>query len=217
MKSFIQHIDRRHRQAMTDYLRGHPRYDTMNSWNRSTSYAHGVKLHDLELTPEQLAVAWDLLDCEEVFDAIQALLQEWAIGHQWRWQVGFNGRSNGYLVLYQGGLDHEHARTARCDACGKLTWHKQDVPCTREGCDGALRVLEKPRPRIITYPGRSLDQGEDFADWDIESLRDRVRLIQSFDRLCQDVLELFCHTCDHYTVIDRQILVPKTVKVLEPV
>ncbi len=216
MKTFCKKIDMRSREAMVAFLSGHFRYDTMNSWNRATSYANCVKIHRLDLTREQLDKAWDMLEMEEVFDAIHGLIQEWAMEREWRWQVGFNGRSGGYLVLYQGGMDYKNAKTARCDACGKLTWHKEAVPCTTEGCPGTLAVLEKPRPQIVTYPGRGLDQGEDFAEWAMDDLRERVRLVQEFDRLCDDIVSEFLYYCDHYLIIEKDILVPKTVKVLEP-
>ena len=216
MKTFSQKVDTRSREAMTAFLSGHFRYNTMNSWNRATSYANCVKVHRLDLTREQLDKAWAMLDMTEVFDAIHWILQDWAEEREWRWQVGFNGRSGGYLVLYQGDMDYKNAKTAQCDVCGKLTWHKEDVPCTTKGCPGTLTVLEKPRPQIVTYPGRGLDQGEDFGEWSVDSLRDRVKLVQEFDRLCDDVVAEFVRFCEEYVVVEKDIMVPKTVKVLEP-
>jgi hypothetical protein len=206
----------RSREAMVAFLSSHGRYWTMNSWNRSTSYANCVKVHRLDLTPEQLRQAWDMLDMPEVYDAIHRVLGEWTEKHDWRWQVGFNGRSGGYLVLYQGALDYQNARTAQCDVCGKLTWHDKEQPCTSDGCGGTLRVLPKPRPQIVTYPGRGLDESENYADWSLTDLRDRVRLVQDFDRLCDAVVAVFVDCCETCTVVEREILVPKTVKVLEP-
>jgi hypothetical protein len=216
MKTFFKKVDTRSREAMTAFLSGHFRYNTMNSWNRCTSYANCVKVHRLDLTREQLDKAWAMLDMTEVFDAIHSILQDWAAEREWRWQVGFNGRSGGYLVLYQGGMDYKNVKTAQCDVCSKLTWHKENVPCTTKGCDGTLTVLEKPRPQIVTYPGRGLDQGEDFDEWSMDSLRDRVKLVQEFDQLCDDVVAEFLRFCEEYVVVEKDIMVPKTVKVLEP-
>ena len=217
MKTYYKKVDLRSREAMVAFLAGHFRYDTMNSWNRSTSYANCVKLHRLELSEAQMNRAWELLDVDEVYTAINDRLNEWSVLHDWNWQVGFNGRSSGYLVLYQGALDYQNARTAQCDVCGKLTWHKENVPCTRTGCTGTLKVLEKPRPQIVTYPGRGLDESEDFQSWNMDSLRARVELVQSFDRLCDEVVELFADYCDNYKVVDQEIMVPKHIKVLEAV
>ena len=216
MKTFNTKVDRRSRKAMIAFLEGHRRYDTMNSWNRSTSYANCVKIHHLDLTREQMDKAWAMLDMAEVFDVIHGILHEWSAAHEWRWQVGFNGRSGGYLVLYQGGLDYKNAKTAQCDTCGKLTWHKENVSCTTSGCAGTLKVLEKPRAQVVTYPGRGLDQSEDFGEWSMDSLRDRVKLVQEFDQLCDAVVAEFLYYCDEYTVVEKDIMVPKKVKVLEP-
>jgi hypothetical protein len=215
MKTFYKNVDMRNREAMIAFLDGHFRYDTMNSWNRSTSYANCVKIHRLDLPREQMDKAWAMLDMEEVFDAIHGIIRDWSEAHAWEWQVGFNGRSGGYLVLYQGGLDWKNARTAQCDTCGKQTWHKENVPCTVKGCPGTLKVLEKPRPQVVTYPGRGLDQSEDFAEWGMDRLRDRVRLVQEFDKLCDECVAEFVHYCENYNIVERDIIVPKTIKVLE--
>ena len=215
MKTFYRKVDTRSREAMIAFLEGHNRYDTMNSWNRATSYANCVKVHRLDLTREQMDKAWAMLDMEEVFDAIHGIIQDWSVEHDWRWQVGFNGRSGGYLVLYQGGLNYQNARSAQCDTCGKLTWHKEDVPCTTQGCTGTLKVLEKARPQIVTYPGRGTDESEDFQEWSIDQLRDRVKLVQEFDKLCDAVVTEFLHYCENFTIVEKDIMVPKTIKVLE--
>lgn len=217
MKTFYRKVDMRNREAMIAFLEGHFRYHTMNSWNRSSSYANCVKIHRLDLTREQMDKAWTMLDMAEVFDAINGIIHDWSTAYEWRWTAGFNGRSSGYLVLYQGGLDYQNARTAQCDTCGKKTWHKQDTPCTTDWCHGTLRVLPKPVPQIVMYPGRGLDAGEEFEEWDMESLRDRVGLVQEFDRLCDNVLKAFVDFCDHYEAVDEEILVPKTIKVLKAV
>jgi hypothetical protein len=188
----------------------------MNSWNRSTSYANCLKIHRLELPDEIQQKAWDMLECTEVYDVFNRLIRDWADAHDWEWQAGFNGRSGGYLVLYRGGLDWKNAKTAKCDHCGKLTWHKQATPCTSGYCNGTLQVLEKPQPQIFSQPGKPVDQDEDFSEWDMDSLRERVQLVQEFDRLCDQSVDEFIHFCRNYDVVDTDILVPKRVKVLEP-
>ena len=217
MKTFERKVNMRRREDMIRFLRDHDRYWTMNSWNRSSSYANCVKIHMLGLTRGQLETAWEMLDVPQVYDAIHRILEDWAHKHEWRWQIGFNGRSGGYLVLYQGDLDHTNARTAQCDECGKLTWHKKETPCTSDDCDGTLRLLPEPRPQIVTYPGRGLDEDPSFDDWSMAELRNRVRLIQDFDRACDAALAEFIRFCEEYRVVEKDILVSKTVRALEPV
>ena len=63
-----------------------------------------------------------------------------------------------------------------------------------------------------TYPGRSTDTGEDFEDWDIYSLRERVKLVQDFDRFCDDVLSEVRNILDNFEVDEDIVYVPQTVK-----
>ena len=122
------------------YLSEHFRYFTMHSWNRSTSYACNVKLHKLTMEPETRERAYVLLDVQEAFAEVNALMQTFDRKHEYRWQVGFNGRSGGYLVLYQGGRKETDYKT-RCSDCGKLTWYETEQNCHVEGCEGTLEVL----------------------------------------------------------------------------
>jgi hypothetical protein len=217
MNTFDTRVDLRSRSSMTAYLSGHFRYVTMHSVNGATSYANCVKVHRLRLTPAQLERAWDMLDMPAVFHVIRAGLERWAEARRWEWQVHFNGRSSGYLVLYRGGMDYEHAHTAQSDDCGKLTWHTQDTPCTGEGCDGVLRVLEKPAPQIVTWPGRGVDEHEDWSEWDLGSLRERARLVQSFDRARGLAVATFAGFCNTYRVIEKTVPLPTRVRALERV
>ena len=42
---FYRRVDLRSRSSMTEFLRGHFRYNTLNHWNRSTSYANNIKIY----------------------------------------------------------------------------------------------------------------------------------------------------------------------------
>lgn len=217
MTTFARPVDLRSRAAMTAFLEGHFRYHTMNSWNLATSYANCVKVHRLGLTSAQLERAWEMLEMPQVFDALRAGFRRWAEARQWEWQIGFNGRSNGYLVLYRGGLDWDHAHTAQCDECGRLTWHTRDAPCTSDDCDGTLRVLAKPVPQIYTQPGLGVDEHEDWSDWDLGSLRERTRLVESFDRACDLAVATFVGFGNGYRVVEKTVPVATRVRALERV
>ncbi len=45
---FNKEVDKRYREAMKAFLQKHFRYHIMNSWNRSTSYANCIKLHQID-------------------------------------------------------------------------------------------------------------------------------------------------------------------------
>jgi hypothetical protein len=84
-------------------------------------------------------------------------------------------------------------------------------------CGGPRVNFLKPPTQILLYPGQDVDQGEDFEDWSIEQLRDRVKLIQSFDQLCDDIVAELTRLCNEYDVVEEQICVPTTVKKLQPI
>jgi len=51
-KHFYKKVDIRKPKDMIDYLKNHFRYNTMNSWNRSTSYANNLKIY--KVIPKEL-------------------------------------------------------------------------------------------------------------------------------------------------------------------
>ena len=199
------------KKAMVEFLQGHFRYNTMNSWNNATSYANCVKLHKIfDVVPD---IAYEMLEITQVWGEINHTIRKWEEKHDYTWQAGFNGRSGGYIVLYQGGKKDEGYKT-QCDECERLTWYESEQKCHVEGCEGTLRKLENPAYRVFSYPGKSLDMDADFEEWDIYSLKERVRLIQDFDRLCDECVSIFKNYCKNYKIKEEEVLVPKKVKVL---
>jgi len=102
MKTFLKKVDTRSRKAMADYLSGHFRYHTANSWNGSTSYAHDMKIYNLGLTSEIQGKLYEFMECEDFYRLIDGCIADFGQRHGYKWQAGFNGRQGGYLVLYQG-------------------------------------------------------------------------------------------------------------------
>lgn len=92
------------RKEMVKFLKNHFRYDTANSWNQSTSYARNVKIYNIGLSEVLEAKALDLI-CEEGFNELVAclydpLVEQFEEETSLDYTIGFNGRSDGYLVLY---------------------------------------------------------------------------------------------------------------------
>lgn len=201
------------REEMISFLKNHFRYDTMSSWNRSTSYANNMKIHHLGLPN----MAYDLLGMQEVTDDIDDLISEWREEEQNNyWTAGFNGRSGGYLVLYQCRLEPSGYKSF-CTSCGQRNYQsiEKSNKCGRCGAESRIDYA-KPHMTLKTYPGRNIDD-EDFADWDMFALKDRVRLVQSFDRLCDDIVLLVADLCNSYKVVEKEICVPRKIKVLQAV
>ena len=73
MKRFYMPVDLRSRTAMTEYLQNHFRYPTMNSWNRSESYACNLKITHLGLTSEIVDKLFDMIETQEFFSAQRKL------------------------------------------------------------------------------------------------------------------------------------------------
>lgn len=57
---FYQKVSKRSREAMSGFLARHYRYNTMNSWNQSTSYANNVKVPNLDVPQELQELAYDV-------------------------------------------------------------------------------------------------------------------------------------------------------------
>lgn len=217
MKKFYQPVDLRSRAAMTAYLKGHFRYPTMNSWNQATSYACNLKVDRLGLSAEISDKLLDMLATDEFQDAMLSLRCRFGMEHDYLWQAAMNGRSGGYLVLYQG-YSRPGKYKSYCRSCGQKNYtsvsETGDV-CGRCGSHSRVDYATPPL-EVGAYPGRGTDDSEDFEDWSMDQLRERVRLVQEFDQLADamvaEALEL-ARTC---TVEEEEYYVPQTRKVLVP-
>lgn len=94
-------IDITNDKQMFNFINSHYQYDTLNSWNKLQSIANNVKLYNLNLKGDWTK-ALDLLFSEGESDLvynINDMLEDWEYAHK-GYKLGFNGRSSGYLVLY---------------------------------------------------------------------------------------------------------------------
>ena len=57
---------------------------------------------------------------------------------------------------------------------------------------------------------------EDYEDWSIQDLRDRVRLVQELDALADEMVQQAVQMAMDYSVEEVEILVPQTRVVLVP-
>ncbi|MDO8726721.1 MAG: hypothetical protein Q7J35_11695 [Candidatus Methanoperedens sp.] len=126
------------REEMIAFLRGHFRYYTMNSWNRSTSYARRVKIHNLGLTGEQESRAYDLIYVEDTFLEINEKIGEFSEENGYRYQACFNGSSSGYIVMLQGGKEPSGYQSY-CSECGQMNYKK------------VLPIAETPEDKVRNY------------------------------------------------------------------
>lgn len=215
MLKFFTEVDKRSRKAMTDFLENHFRYNTMNSWNQSTSYACNMKLHNLGVTGEQIDKLFDMRHTDEYYDLQRQLMDDFACENNHYWQVGMNGRSGGYLVLYQGYREPSGYKSY-CTACGQKNWTA--VAETGNVCgmcrQPARRDFSHTHMKTGVYPGKPTDMYEDFDYWDMGSLRSRVSLVQSLDRLADDMVAEAIWLAENHSVVEETYLVPQTRMVL---
>jgi hypothetical protein len=212
---FYRKVDTRSRQSMVAFLMRHARYNTMNSWNRATSYAHCVKVHRLGLASAEWAKAYDVLQAAEVSDAWQPVMDEFTDDWDGRATIGFNGRSGGYLVLYESEYQDSEYRSY-CSACGQQNYQISTVEsCLCGRCGAAARVNYDVAPRkLVVWPGRGMDESRDFGDWPMSHLKERVRLVHAFDRACDRIRDNFIDMIHRFDVVDEEFSVIRTRKVL---
>ena len=150
-------------KSMFNFLNNHYTYYTLNSWNGLKSIANRVKIYDLCLDATWETV-FNLLadedDCSGLQFKIAEMINNWECDHP-DYKLGFNGRSCGYLVIYNK------------DNYGSI------LPCHFYGCDTYEEWKELIR-----------EGHYDCVKDHMSELREYTELVRSFDRLCDDLREL---------------------------
>ena len=209
----------RTRKAMIAFLSAHYRHHTMNSWNQATSYAVRIKVRCLNLTNDETSRVYEAMDIDHCFFAsgFNQILHEFDVAHQHCWQIGTNGRSGGYCVLYQGG-SKDSGYKSRCEDCDQLNYQEakpEPAKCGR--CNEMSRYnLKAPVMSIFTYPGKGLGMDDDFADWDTSCLRSRVNLVWSFDLAVERACHAFLAWATSHKPTKKTIMVPKEIIIATP-
>lgn len=217
MVRYYQPVDKRSRREMVVYLSEHFRYSTLSHWNGATSYAHNMKLSRLDLDADTWNKLFDLLYIDEFAWRMQLLRQDFAQQHNYIWQAGMNGRSGGYLVLYSG-EKRPSGYKSYCTACGQQNYTsilESGTKCGR--CGEASRTdYSQTHMNTVTFPGRSIDQYEDFDEWSMDELRDRVEVVQSFGILADDMVAEAISIAKSYSIEEEVFFVERTRKVMVP-
>lgn len=142
-----------------DFLVNHFTYDTLNPWNGLRSIANNVKIHNL---PVDFCDAMEALEYDDYF-SINQTCRDWEDDHP-GYKVSFNGRSGGYLVLYN---NHNNAHCFDddyynpCNGYDSYKDWKEDIQIHW----GSLKAYH---PILIKA----------------------VKIVQEFDKLCDDLLDV---------------------------
>lgn len=214
MKHFYQEVDKRSRKKMIGFLQGHFRYSLGNRWNDST-YACNLKIHTLHLEPETQDALYELIQCDEFYDEIDFLTADFGEQHNWLWQAGFRGRSGGYLVLIQGERKPSGYKSF-CTSCGQRNYTSvKETGSVCGVCRKATRVdYSKKHMSVNQFPCRGTDTDEDFLDFDMYELRERVDVVQEFDRLADKIVEFSIELAQNASVAEETYFVENTRKVM---
>lgn len=157
-------IDITNAKQMFNFLNEHYTYYTLNSWNQLQSIANNVKLYKLNLDGDwgnALGYIFDENDIGGLQYEINQMIEDWEADHP-GYLVGFNGRSAGYMVLYNKENNHSV------------------IPNDLLGYD----TYEEFKDSI-----KQSWYGETIKDY-VPMLRKYTQLVQSFDRLCDDIRNL---------------------------
>ena len=147
-------IDITNDKQMFNFLKEHFEYPTLNSWNTLYSVANKVKLYDLGLSGDW-CVALSLLESGE-YENLNWMIQDWEREHP-TYEVYFNGRSGGYLVL----KDKDYNGHVLPD----MIVDNEDYEEYKECCRNNYGSVKANREELVYY----------------------TKLVQDFDRLCDEL------------------------------
>ncbi len=209
----------RSRKEMISFLANHQRYNTMSSWNRGTSFSRNIKLNRIHFPDSETRDrAWDLLDAEEAYDEFNDVIREFNLRHDYSYQIGTNGRSGGYLVLYNGGRK-DTGYKSYCPACGQ-----RNFKTAVEGKD-LCGVCKHPRRNYTNSVTTSYTTGEtigepcgsDYKDWDTYDIKLLVDVVWDFDKAVEAAVQAFVNYARTNEAIEETIMVPQKVMVSRPI
>ena len=147
-------LDISNTKEMYEFLKGHFTYDTMNSWNSLKSIANNVKIYNLGLEGD----AWNALRYleDDCYFTINSMIGDWEEDHE-GYEVSFNGRSGGYLVL----TSKHHNRNILPDCIVDSVDYEDFKQYCKDYWDGVKYYKQE--------------------------LRDYVELVRDFDKLCDEL------------------------------
>ena len=211
---FYKNVDITSRQKMIDFLKSHFRYHTLSSWNHKTSYANNIKISHLDVSKEIADKLFELLNVDEAYEIGYDVLKNFMYKYDGYYQIKSNGRSRGYLVLYTGQKKASDYKSY-CTACGKQNYKlATDNDCRCEYCGKDTRVNYSKPIYEYTISFQNIDQNTDFEEWSDDELKDRVALVQSFDKACDEYIATMIGLAVNYDIVEETVYIPQKRSVL---
>lgn len=146
-------------KEMFDFLVNHFTYSTLNSWNGLRSIANNVKVYNIPDIDSREAL--QALEEDNYFSINQAI-EDWEDDHP-GYKVGFNGRSGGYLVLYN---NYNNGHCFESDS---------NTPCAYDDYESWKEDVQEYWGSLKAYQ---------------PSLIEQVKIVQEFDQLCDNLVAL---------------------------
>lgn len=169
-----------------DYIKNHFTYWPYNSWNGGQNIANKVKVDEMDLGRERINRVFEMMDAdnEEYWFHINNYLDEECEDRGL--QVGFNGRSAGYLVLYS------HDKKSGDVLMGEYWDHNS----YREW---------------LAYYAEGWDYHAAQADLRYMIERD-FEIVRSFDQLCDNMRENLIYMADNYMIEEEEYVITQIAK-----
>lgn len=100
MIKFAKELNLDDDNAVFQYLKEHPLYWLMNSWNRLRTFSNNIKIYNLDVDGDTEDKLFELLDIDSpdvkfIFDDGISYFEEENPGYT----IYTNGRSGGYIIL----------------------------------------------------------------------------------------------------------------------
>lgn len=167
MNKYFKKVNKRSNKEMFEFLKNHFTYYTMNSWNGLKSIANNVKVYNLGLNGDEFK-ALEILEADEYF-TINNIIEGWEYEHP-SYEVGFNGRSAGYLVITEKGSNQNIL---------------EDYITDVDNYTDFKEYLKERGWTLKEYHNNLIEQ---------------VELVQAFDSLCDELVSQVQYMLDNYTV-----------------
>ena len=165
---FYKNVNKKSDKEMFKFLKEHFKYATLNYWNNLFSIANNVKVYKLGLDYEIL----HLLELDNYF-TINTMIEDWEMVHN-GYKVGFNGRSCGYLVLYN---DNNNKSVL------------DDYITDNSNYEDFKEDIKYNYDTLKNYHNRLIEQ---------------VELVQEFDILCDNLLDECKYMLEHCKVVEKE-------------
>jgi hypothetical protein len=147
-------IDITNDRQMFEFLSEHFTYPTLSYHNYLYSIANKVKLYNLNLSGNW-CVAYDFLDNGE-YETLNFMIQDWESEHP-GYEVFFNGRSGGYLVLKE--------KNYNSNILPSIITDSENYAEYKQACREDFGSVRANRDELVFY----------------------TKLVQDFDKLCDQL------------------------------